>query len=291
MTTFSISSNRSLGTNPEAGTLLWIGERDTADFRAAYEFCEANASQIAFRTSLHEALQRPASAVQQIIVACVDRHPHASDELELVAARHNHARWLALEGPLCSGATRRVLSQSPSEHMPREFCYLHQWRQHLPGWLTGRSHSPNTTTLSLPSNTSSLPTLAIIAASHNEADTLLDLADSCGCSAVWFRSPHASRMRNVDVVWWDDSAAPETTSELWQQRLSPSTSRPFRNSSVHVWLTHSTCWSTIDQAYAGGVASVLTKPFQIHALLETLSLAAAQSHAFHEHASARRTAA
>ncbi len=264
MKTFSISSNQdTLGTEPAIGTLLWIGERDAPDFCDAYRYCEASSSQIAFRPTLEDARRRPASDVQRIVVARLDRSQLSPEEIELVSLRHANASWLALEGPLCGGATRRLPNQPLSEH-----CYLHQWHQHLPGWLASGVHSPN----SPRQNINQSLAVAIIASNYEVASTLMDLADTCACPSAWFRTPHSARMRNFDVVWWDDSTATEATSELWQQRLQPKRSSVFRKDSMHVWLTNSTCWSTIESAYAGGVACVLTKPFQIDSLVETLSL-------------------
>ncbi len=271
MKTFSISSNQdALGAEFPSGTFLWVGEREAPDFRDAYRYCEASCSQIAFRSTLEEAHDRPASDVQRIIVARVDRSQPSFEEIERVARRHANASWLALEGPLCGGATRRSPIQSLNEH-----CCLHQWHQHLPAWFACDVDLSNARIHNLNQNLS----LAIIASNPEVASALIDLAETCGCPSVWFRTPHSARMRNFDVVWWDDSVATEATSELWQQRLQPQRSHMFRNDSVHVWLTNSTCWSTIEHAYAGGVTRVLTKPFRIDPLVETLSLDRPQTHA------------
>ena len=111
MKTFSISSNQdTLGTEPAIGTLLWIGERDAPDFCDAYRYCEASSSQIAFRPTLDDARCRPASDVQRIVVARLDRSQLSPEGIELVSLRHANVSWLALEGPLCGGATRRWIS-------------------------------------------------------------------------------------------------------------------------------------------------------------------------------------
>lgn len=276
MKTFSITSNPDvLRAEPLVGTLLWIGEREASDFRDAYRYCEATSSQVAFRSTLDDAYCRPASDVQKIIVARVDRSPTSSEEIELVASRHASASWLALEGPLCGGTTRRLPpNQSMSGQPLSEHCYLHQWHQHLPGWLARGVHSPNPPRQSIHHSLS----LAIIASNYEVASALMDLAETCGCPSAWFRTPHAARMRNFDVVWWDDTVATEATSEQWRQRLQPTRSSMFRNDCVHVWLTNSTGWSTIENAYSGGITCVLTKPFLIAPLVNTLSLGQTKTH-------------
>jgi hypothetical protein len=270
MRNFSISADPAQSSDEQTGTLLWIGEREAVNFRDAYQYCEASVSQLAFRSTLQDASVRPASDVRRIIVARVDRTPISTEEIEPVARRHDGASWMAIEGPLCGGATRRLLNQPL-----REFCYLHQWRQSLPSWI---SHRQKPSSTSQPGVSTGL-SLAIIASNYEVASSLMDLADSCGCVSAWFRSPHPSRMRNFDNVWWDDSVATEATMGQWQQNSRLAQSSAFRRESKHVWLTNSTCSSVIQHALAAGVACVMTKPFRIDALLETLSGVQAQTHA------------
>ena len=58
-----------------SGTLLWVGSRDTAEFRPIFEFCVENTAQVAWRNTIEDALRRPADQVRSVLLATADRSP------------------------------------------------------------------------------------------------------------------------------------------------------------------------------------------------------------------------
>ncbi len=240
------------------GTLMWIGRRDVAEFQDAYRFCESVASQMAYREDVDQAIGRPAGMVGSVIIAR-DHGPAITAE-QFARLQHSagQAKWLELMGRLCQAAPTQ------SQSLPDVArCRWHRWNQVLPKWLSGQGE----TTMNADSGTKT--SVAIIAASFAAADPLMDLAVSQGATAVWCRQPDPFRVRGVDVVWWDDSVARHSTTSLWQQRIADcgTTSAGCR----HVWLANAQRVECHRQASQGGVDLVLSKPFDVGRLIDTVA--------------------
>ena len=256
------------------GTLMWVGDRRRAEFREAYAYCEQHAAQLASRRDLAEALARPAAAVERVVIARPTRLEPARQLQQELAAQYPSASVVHLLGPLCAG-------ESPSQLEPlgTSRFYWHQANQVLPKWL-GASQRDAV------SADSPRRSVAVIAATESAAEPLLDLAASAGATAVWCRRADRFRIRNVDLVWWDDSAAPAVPVETWRQRLATvSAAAPAwriggevapgapAQQVRHAWLVGGPTLRQCRQAGEAGVQTILTKPAQIGPLLSMISRA------------------
>ena len=246
--------------HPESGTLLWIGETSLPEFQAAYQHCVQQADQIALRQDALAAIERPASDVRRIVVARSNRHPVDQATFHFLSQQHREAAWIDLLGPLCEG-----IRQSSSSGSMR--VAWHRWDQVLLDWFQ-ESGRPRTRESQLAFNSVAVNSVAVLASNAATAQAYLDLADSCGVTAVWCHSPHAMRMRNLDAVWWDDSVADSTEPEIWRERLSAFETP--RRAVRHAWITHSAWLEQRQAAIDGGIDTILTKPFRIDALVKTL---------------------
>ena len=101
----------------------------------------------------------------------------------------------------------------------------------------------------------------------------MDLAELAGVTAVWCRDAHASHVRGVDAVWWDDSIAKAGSVETWKMRLHRFASHG--ESITHAWIANLPRPKQIAAAEAAGIDVVLSKPYRIDALLETLGASTA----------------
>ncbi len=242
-------------------TLLWIGPRSGNEFAQAYRYCETAASQIAWRSDLLQAVERPAMNVGQIVFARLDRSDVCQSDLDHLSTRHPEADWLALEGSSCAGATWR----SPSRTTAR-YTHALNWDQVLPEFLNPQRGLE----LGL-SNHLQRGSLAIIASNYENAAALMDLATETEVTAVWLNSPNSSRVRNVSVVWWDDSVTSDTSRNAWRTRVNCFGGTFCGEQVSHVWLTNSKCFADMAAATSQGISLVLSKPYRIEPLTATLN--------------------
>ena len=246
-------------TTTKVGTLLWIGPRNGDEFAAPYRFCETTASQIAWRDNIDAALHRPASDVRCVVIAQDNRASVYEAVLHSLAELYPDAARLNLLGSLCEGVCRYPVAFFGSDRH-----YWHRWNQILPEFVRSCG-----VVKEQPSRANSV---MILAARFTDAETLLDLAESTGAMAVWSRSMNALRVRNVDAVWWDDSVAPAATAETWADRIrsvgSPSTR--------HAWIASGVRSDQWNAAVAGGVETVVSKPYRIDPLVDMLRVGTEQ---------------
>ena len=250
------STSSSIGQPQRPGTLIWIGDRETTEFREAYRFCEDNVPQLALRRDLTDAVARPAGLVDRIVLARGWRHPITSTEVNALIATYPQASGLQLRGPLCEGDRH-------DHAWAGERCGWQEWNQVLPGWLRG----PMVTEVNDGDRTTT--SVAVVAATLASADPLMDVIVGEGATAIWCPRPDAMRVRGVHAVWWDDSIAGPATACEWQQRLAGSGAAPDR--CQHVWLVNGPRRAACTSARQGGVSLVLGKPFRIACLAETLA--------------------
>lgn len=242
---------------PAAGTLMWIGQRDHVEFKSVFRRCESQVPQLAMRRDLGDAILRPASNVSGIIVTRQTRILPRIDLLNVLADTYPDASMVQLLGSLCEGERPRQ-----REPFDEKILYWHQSDQFLPKWLADCC-------IIAPCVSTTAKSVAIVTQSAQIAEPLMDLASSIGAAAFWCRHPSASVVRNLDAVWWDDSAANGGTMDQWKQRVdgmsSQAASRP-----THVWLTNYPRTQSAEAAYRGGVDWVISKPAQIDAILQTI---------------------
>lgn len=245
------------------GTLVWLGDASISEFRPAYQHCVRHAAQIALREHVLEALRRPAGHVSRIIVARANRNPASLESFASLSKQYPDARWIDLLGPLCEGIRQSSIADSTR-------VAWHRWDQVLPHWLhdsrildsLGFDDDKNAE-----SNTPA-SSVAVIASSFDVAQAYLDLAEFHGVTAVWCSSPDSMRVRNIEAVWWDDSAAKPVTAQQWRDRISKfdSAIRPIR----HAWITHTAWLDQQEAAIEGGIEAIISKPYRIDSLLQTL---------------------
>lgn len=234
-------------------TLLWIGDRHSPALQAAYRYCESNVSQLAYRSSIDEAIERPAGDVSRIVLAQLSRQPIGGQAWHRLVLRHESAATLRLLGPLC-GSERGVQQPAGASR-----CHWHQWSHVLPNWLNVQQQTTPTKVASV----------LVIADAADAADPLLDVAEQLGVAAVWWREPLRQRGRGFETVWWDDSAAVATDTASWIERREQSGA--IRSNCQHVWLVNGPTEHACNQAQAGGVSTILAKPFLIDGLIASLN--------------------
>ena len=243
----------------DAGTFLWIGDRDSRESNEVYRYCESVAPQIAYRADMDEAISRPASDVTHLLVHCDDTSIVSQSQRDRLAASYPNAVRVEMFGSIWEGGVHR--GQSPCGTQP---FYWHRWNQVLPRLL--ERDGAGETTAKRTANRSVL----IIAATFSDADPLMDLASSADAVSVWCRSPQSMKARNFGVVWWDDSVARSVSQHQWRRRIASAE----RRSSIrpqHVWLAGAPRLQHYHEARNAGIDVVLSKPYRIDSLVSTLT--------------------
>ncbi|TWU47450.1 hypothetical protein Poly51_52500 [Rubripirellula tenax] len=238
------------------GTVLWIGERQAIDFQAAYQFCENRSSQLAWRADMPSAIERPAQNVSLTVFAQHTRQPPATELLEQLLAIYPDSTRVNLLGVLCEAITRTPMIGFDGSRHP-----WHRWNQVLTD-LLDKSNDP-----------SDIRSVLIMSADVSAAQTLLDLADEGGATAVWSRTMDPPGIRNVDAVWWDDSIAGPATAQRWADRAAKVSSA--KGHLKQAWLVNSPRPRDLKHAQQGGVDMVLSKPHRIEPLLRMIEASAA----------------
>ncbi|MGB7325751.1 MAG: hypothetical protein WBD31_12830 [Rubripirellula sp.] len=233
-------------------TLLWIGDRHTLDFANAYDFCESQSPQLAWRNNIQSALDRPAQDVGVIVLAQSQRQSPPDHLLRQLDAAHPNSSRLNLLGVLCEAITRSPLHGFDSVREP-----WHRWKETLPELVRSDENK-------------SVGSRSVLIVSSNiaTAESLIDLAGTAGVTAVWSRTPDAKGVRNIDAVWWDDSAAVPTSAQSWARRTSRVPSG--NHTAKQAWLVNSPRPQDLSDAKSGGIDLVLSKPHRIEPLLQML---------------------
>lgn len=246
----------------EPGTLLWIGPTSHPEFAAALRFCRDHVAQIAVRKSLSEAIRRPAGYVCRIIFARPTRQTPRREAWEAFTTRYDQVPALVLYSSLCDGEGRTG-TPWPVDDSIR----FSRWGERLPVWLAPCGVGP--------AAAEPASSLLVISDRYEMAEPYLDWAGGLRLTTAWQRRFIPALHRGFDTVLWDDSSAPPATALDWRQRLgeqanhggdSPSGETAGRRR--HLWLTLQPSIDAIDQAIAGGVTRVLTKPVSAEAILQ-----------------------
>jgi len=245
--------------SPQPGTLLWIGPTGHREFAEAYRFCRQQVGQMAVRKHLAEAACRPAGYVQRIVIARPSRQPPRAAVWERFSARYSNIPMTALCGSVCDGEPRTGTPWPVG-------CSLRfsRWAELLPHWLSPCG------VRSQPCDPSSA--LLVISDRFEMAEPLLDWAGGLGLVTGWHRRFLPALHGCFDTVLWDDSAAAPAVAATWAARLGTPTDsnsrrppRPVRQR--HLWLALQPSSEAIQQACAGGICRVLSKPARLEAVL------------------------
>lgn len=235
-------------------TVLWIGDRESDELRCAYQVAEMCASQLAYRPSLGSAIDRSASDVDLIIVATRDRSRLNAEHLDELNRRHPSAIRYLLRGPLCRG-----VRLAGDDFFGGRRC----------DWVDGAATLRNLIG-ERPRSSSDRKVVAVMASHYTAAQPLLDVAENANCGAVWCRCEGLFALRGVTHAWWDDSLAVPTDAEGWRKRMAAMGATPTNHSIHHTWVTNRVHWMQIQQAQQAGIGSVLTKPFSLEMLLQSI---------------------
>lgn len=244
------------------GTLMWVGDRELDEFVEAYRYCECRVDQLAWRRDLDDALRRPAGAVRRILVTRPTRR--VTDDRQLRELLDAYPAASAFEllgplgGPLGGPGSSRAIRPDDTPRVP-----WHRANQILPAWLEACG-APT------PADFGTARSVAVVAATLAEAEPLIDLAASVGVVAAWCRRGDTFRLRNVDVVWWDDSATGDMIRDEWAVRVASFRGRRARRGPRHAWLVTSPHIEQCRAAYHAGVELVVTKPARVEPLLRML---------------------
>ena len=245
------------------GTLLWIGQRGSAEFRDAFEHCQTSAAQIAIRPDLEDTFLRPAASVKAIVITRQTTQQYRDADLRGLARFYPEATIIQLLGSLCGGERPRS-----TDVFGKKTVYWHQWNQYLPQWLSAcgvKSAVKSQATSSI----------LIVANQHSSAEPLMDLASSAGLPTVWCKRPNVRYARNLSAVWWDDSAARPTTTRNWQHRINQIESLNLQIEPSlrcrHVWLASWPRHQETRAAIDAGIDLVISKPHEISLLSETIA--------------------
>lgn len=260
----SSEASASAGGLAPAGTLLWVGDRDLPEFSDAYRYCESAVSQLAYRRDLGDAMRRPADAVRRIVITSPTRTRLDDPLLRDVCREYPAAEAVRLLGPLALGGKRDGGGSTRSQALP-----WHQAATFLVDWLgPAAADDPKRVVGDRSSDRSRC--VAIVAAGVIQAEPLLELAASAGAAAVWCRQPDPFRVRNIEIVWWDESAAPAETPAGWQRRFDDLAGFDRLGAKRHAWCVASPHLSDCRAARDAGVERIVVKPGRIGPLVEML---------------------
>ncbi|MEM9589385.1 MAG: hypothetical protein AAGA03_19040 [Planctomycetota bacterium] len=245
------------------GTLLWIGDRTDRHLRPSFETCESMAAQVAFRPSAHAAIDRPAASVDRVVLAhsqrLIDRT--AAFTLETLRSRHSDASIVHLDGPLVVGHTRGA---SQLDQPPR--IAWHQGPWFVSRWFEPQSRSD---TVIQPAIDGSRPgigrSMLVVARRLIDAEPLIDQSASAGWSTAWTSSPNLFGHRRLDLICWDESLTPPSSTEQWRRRIAAA-AKATHAATQHVWWTGASRQESAEAAYQAGVDLVMVKPFTTSAL-------------------------
>lgn len=233
------------------GTLLWIGDRDSVVYCDAYDFCETQVSQLAYRPDLRAAIERPATAVRTILCCRDNDSAKSIDLFQTICRLHADAKAFLLLGPLCAGSR-----PSPSDLFDVPAIRWHEWQSLLPAYLRrcGWANQP----AERPSS------IAVIASSYSNASALLAIASSGQAPAVWCRPDQLATLCQFDEIWWDDSSTHGKTWDVLFSRLrTPATK--------NVWISNDVTPRSKRSAIDAGVNLVIAKPGDFSLLIDRVA--------------------
>ncbi len=266
-------------------TLLWIGPTRHPEVAEAFEFCFQNAAQIAVRRSPGEASRRPAGHVQRVLIARVTRQAYRHSNVQRLSELYSDADFLVLTGQLCDGESRSgsftssLTAAASNRFLPPDLASLatrgtrlrfSRWPELLPQWLAPCGVGPCGVGQVAAHQPPIRQAILVVADRWETAEPLCLWGQSIGHAMTWHRRYVPALHRGVDWVLWDDSAAPATTVDGWQQRLQ-TTLAGSAAIPRHAWLAHQPSHDQISAARQGGVQLVCTKPICLQTLLARLS--------------------
>jgi hypothetical protein len=219
---------------------------------------------LAYRRDLEDAVRRPADAIRRIVITSPTSKPPDEPLLRDVCREYPAAGVVRLLGPLALGGKRDSSGATRPQALP-----WHQAVTFLVDWL-GPASADTPERVGGDRSSDRPRSVAIVAASVIQAEPLLELAASVGAAAVWCRQPDPFRVRNIEIVWWDDSAAPAETPVGWHRRFDDLAGFDRLGAKRHAWCVASPHLSDCRAAREAGVERIVVKPGRIGPLVEML---------------------
>ncbi len=238
----------------DPSTLVWIGATQQSPWSAAFRYCVEHAAQIAPRRSIDDLLDRPAAAINRIVIVKSSRlpAPRQLEQLQLLAPQAE--RW-TLGSAQSEGESRTGKPWPGFQNL-----YWHRWNQVMPGWFLDNVSS------SMDEPAKKQLTIAVLAANRQATGGLVDFLTAAGHSVAQATKPNLLQIGNLDMVLWDDSAAPPASRSDWRARLQSvqpmlAKSGVFLPSARHLWCVGFPRPADVAAAKSGGVDEVFSKPF------------------------------
>ncbi len=237
-----------LDVNPVSGRIAGRSDREAPVYRDAYRFCDAHATQLAYRNTIEAATARPATDVKAIVFCRDNDSARHVDAFQSLRRRHTAAAATLLLGPLCGGSR-----PSPASLFDAPAIDWHEWESRLPGLLQRCG-----VLIATPPAPRSV---AIVAECSAMASALLVIAGAGETVAVCCRPDQIGGLRGIEEFWWDDSATHEKN---WTRLLD----HPACRSSRHLWISHPVSPQQKQAAVEAGVDQVILKPGDYSRLLD-----------------------
>ncbi|XZE52019.1 hypothetical protein SH139x_003693 [Planctomycetaceae bacterium SH139] len=236
------------------GTLVWIGTTQQSPWSAAFRYCVEHAAQIAPRRSIDDLLNRPAAAVNRIVIVKPSRLPAPSqlEQLQLLAPQAE--RW-TLTSAQSEGESRTGKPWPGFQNL-----YWHRWNQVLPSWFFDNVSS------SIGEPAKKQLTIGVLSANRQATGGLVDFLTAAGHSVAQATKPQLLQIGNLDTVLWDDTAAPPASRSDWRKRLQivqPMMAKRdgFPAAARHLWCVGFPRPDDVLSAKSGGVDDVFSKPY------------------------------
>ncbi|MCC9600044.1 hypothetical protein LOC67_05680 [Stieleria sp. JC731] len=228
------------------GTLLWIGDRRSIAFQDCYAYCDANVSQLAYRRGVEDALARPASDVNAILVCRENDSAQVKVSFDALLERYPAIEPTLLLGPLCAGCR-----PNPIETLGGKAIWWHDWQSRLPKHLQDCGVVEAT-----PSQPDSI---AIVTRDHAMGEALAAMVEHEPVTTLVCDPEQLVSTQNFAEYWWDDSAIkPSSFGQLEVHKT--------RNA-FNVWIANQVSPLLRDRAIESGFDQVIAKPGDFGGLL------------------------
>lgn len=235
------------GRCPDLQSLLWIGIPKCRVLADAYQTAVTLPETAATRVDLLDAISRPVSDTQLIVLCREDRHPIDHEIAEALYQSFPRVMWFDALGPLALGVRNRSCSSARS--LPFH-CLIDEirsnWRLHLPNEKVIASQS-----------------VLLLAASERDSELYHAAVQGTDLNFSWSMPSTPSRFLNPDIYWWDDSVAEPADRLTWEDRI---VSVDPKRKGQHLWICHSANREQEIAAISAGVTRVIRKPLLMNSL-------------------------
>ncbi|EMI58088.1 hypothetical protein RSSM_00475 [Rhodopirellula sallentina SM41] len=251
-------------------TLLWIGDNEHPEMRAAWRVCQQVSDVIAIRGGIAEATERPPrSSPTHVIVAQSNRHDARQiaidgESLPRLRSQFPDADMLVVRGRLVAPTVRlpeRSVNRNAGEHWV-DSVPSSEAESFLRYWLTG---------VECPDESLSLGPIVVVSSVYQDAEPYIETLRSLPCSeegghalVQWQRTLTRHSSAGFATVLWDDSVAVPCGAEGWRIRCERAPG------ARHVWMTGLANESQRQIARENGVDAVVEKPGRLACLVDAL---------------------